>query len=55
MRTKSSGDKYEVRQNYLPLLNRRIFSALLEVCPRMERTQDASLVNNSLLPSVGRL
>ncbi|CAO3693827.1 unnamed protein product [Umbelopsis ramanniana] len=30
MRTKSSGDKYEVRQNYLPVLNQLIFSALLE-------------------------
>jgi len=30
MRTKSSGDKYEVRQNYLPLLNLQIFSALLK-------------------------
>lgn len=30
MRTKSSGNKYEVRQNYLPLLNKLIFSALLE-------------------------
>lgn len=30
MRTKSSGDKYEVRQSYLPVLNQRIYSALLE-------------------------
>ncbi|CAM0137347.1 unnamed protein product [Umbelopsis sp. WA50703] len=30
MRTKSSGDKYEVRQSYLPLLNQRIYSALLK-------------------------
>jgi replication factor C subunit 1 len=31
MRLKASGDKFEIRQNYIPTLNQRIFGSLSEV------------------------
>lgn len=36
MRLKASGDKFEIRQNYIPTLNDRIFGELKEVFNMMD-------------------
>lgn len=36
MRLKASGDKFEIRQNYIPTLNDRIFGELKKVFNMMD-------------------